>query len=613
MKLGMIALLMLASPLTAQVGTTVSDNFEDGVLDNLLWRVVLPGTGGASVTESGGHAVLANRGYLVTQSEFDPSVLGDIVVRGRWRFAEVSSTGNIFTVMIRTDAVPTGQYGVAQNGLEFSSWFVPNSGPPGVGLGVRGDGFSLSNYSASFSAFTWVLGVDYDFEIVDRGASVSCRIQRVGEPGNYGEVSCNVTSTYSGPKYVAFHCREEFAGANTAWLDDVEIGPVRNALVLSEASWVRVPDAAALDVEGPLTIEAWIRAEAEGGGIVNKWGDIGINDRSYSIEYRGGGQIQFGLARDDNQLDSTFHDFESGAVPLATWHHVACVYDGVSRKTYMDGVLVGERATTGLVHVGTTDLSIGAHLRSNAGPIIAPFQGRIDEVRIWSTARTPTEIRRWINETIGSAQVASHPGLVAAWNFDGTTSDATGLHDGVAQGTISYVSSADIPRLYDCDNDGVNDLQEIAADPLLDVNGNGVPDSCECVATSYCVGAPNSVGPGARIALVGLPSVSLNSMTLLCSQLPPSSSGRFFYGPNQIQVPFGNGYRCVGGATYRLPVTLSGPTGTAARSLDLQNPMPGAPTLLPGSTWNFQYWYRNVAAGGAGFNLSDGLAVRFCP
>jgi len=214
---------------------------------------------------------------------------------------------------------------------------------------------------------------------------------------------------------------------------------------------------------------------------------------------------------------------------------------------------------------------------------------------------------------IGTAQVASHPGLVAAWNFDGTTSDATGLHDGFAQGTISYVSSADIPRLYDCDNNGMNDLQEIAADPLLDVNGNAVPDSCECITTTYCIGAPNTVGPGARIALAGLPSVSLNSMTLLCTQLPPNSSGRFFYGPTQLQVPFGNGYRCVGGQTYRMPVTFSGPTGSAARSLDLQNPAPGAPVLLPGSLWNFQYWYRNVAAGGAGYNLSDGLSVRFCP
>jgi len=32
-----------------------------------------------------------------------------------------------------------------------------------------------------------------------------------------------------------------------------------------------------------------------------------------------------------------------------------------------------------------------------------------------------------------------------------------------------------------------------------------------------------------------------------------------------------------------------------------------------GDTKFFQFWYRNPAGGGAGFNLSDSLAVPFCP
>jgi hypothetical protein len=31
----------------------------------------------------------------------------------------------------------------------------------------------------------------------------------------------------------------------------------------------------------------------------------------------------------------------------------------------------------------------------------------------------------------------------------------------------------------------------------------------------------------------------------------------------------------------------------------------------PGTSWNFQFWYRNPAGGGAGFNLSDALHVDF--
>jgi hypothetical protein len=40
---------------------------------------------------------------------------------------------------------------------------------------------------------------------------------------------------------------------------------------------------------------------------------------------------------------------------------------------------------------------------------------------------------------------------------------------------------------------------------------------------------------------------------------------------------------------------------------------PAAGVLVPGSTWRFQLWYRNPAGGGAGYNLSNGLRVRFCP
>jgi hypothetical protein len=40
---------------------------------------------------------------------------------------------------------------------------------------------------------------------------------------------------------------------------------------------------------------------------------------------------------------------------------------------------------------------------------------------------------------------------------------------------------------------------------------------------------------------------------------------------------------------------------------------PAAGALVPGSTWNFQAWFRDVAAGGSNFNLSNGLRITFAP
>ena len=41
------------------------------------------------------------------------------------------------------------------------------------------------------------------------------------------------------------------------------------------------------------------------------------------------------------------------------------------------------------------------------------------------------------------------------------------------------------------------------------------------------------------------------------------------------------------------------------------NSGPGA--INPGDTHNFQYWYRDPLSMGAGYNLSDGLSITFCP
>lgn len=44
--------------------------------------------------------------------------------------------------------------------------------------------------------------------------------------------------------------------------------------------------------------------------------------------------------------------------------------------------------------------------------------------------------------------------------------------------------------------------------------------------------------------------------------------------------------------------------------LDLTDP-PAAGTIVSGSTWSLQFWYRDPEAGGALFNLSGGLTLAF--
>ncbi len=135
-------------------------------------------------------------------------------------------------------------------------------------------------------------------------------------------------------------------------------------------------------------------------------------------------------------------------------------------------------------------------------------------------------------------------------------------------------------------------------------------------ATSYCTTSINSAGYRALMNLQGTVSLNDNSCVLVTTGLVPNQPGLYYYGPDQISLPFGNGTRCVGGTVFRLnPSQVSSALGVATRILDFtQAPLNSGPGMIvPGSTWNFQYWYRDPAGGGSNFNLSDGLSITFCP
>jgi hypothetical protein len=132
---------------------------------------------------------------------------------------------------------------------------------------------------------------------------------------------------------------------------------------------------------------------------------------------------------------------------------------------------------------------------------------------------------------------------------------------------------------------------------------------------NYCTSGPTSLGEPAVIRMHGSTSVAADDLVLTVSPVPPSSVGLFFYGPAQTSVPFGNGTRCVdagGVGLFRLAGQGTG-IGFLEEQLDIANPVAPLGQITPGSTWNFQGWFRDTAAGGAMFDLSDAIGVTFTP
>lgn len=130
-------------------------------------------------------------------------------------------------------------------------------------------------------------------------------------------------------------------------------------------------------------------------------------------------------------------------------------------------------------------------------------------------------------------------------------------------------------------------------------------------ASGFCVTSPNSGGDGARMSVSGSPSVASNDLVLRASGLPANTPGVFHYGTPGMASAFGDGVTCLGGSLFRLDFVHADAGGFSIQAVDNTAPPVMAGALLPGTTWGFQLYYRDPAAGGTGFNLSDGVMVAF--
>jgi len=130
------------------------------------------------------------------------------------------------------------------------------------------------------------------------------------------------------------------------------------------------------------------------------------------------------------------------------------------------------------------------------------------------------------------------------------------------------------------------------------------------IGTNYCIGAVNSTGQGAVMSATGSTVVADNDLTLRVDSATPTQNGVFYFGPQQVQIPFGGGFRCVGGSAVRLPVTTTDSSGGVQIGIDLTAP-PALGVIAAGADLNFQYWYRDPTSAASPFNLSDGLNILF--
>lgn len=162
------------------------------------------------------------------------------------------------------------------------------------------------------------------------------------------------------------------------------------------------------------TIEAWARRDTT--NTMDMIVGQGVGSLYYGLMF---GFHWFGFDFD------FYGDLVSSANIDTAWHHWAGAYDATSRvqRLYRDGVLLGTHVAT-QHYQGSGPLYIGQAFG-------AVFAGAIDEVRIWSVARSQAEIQA----NLGHPLTGSEANLMAYWNFDegtGTTAQdrTTNGHNG---------------------------------------------------------------------------------------------------------------------------------------------------------------------------------------
>jgi hypothetical protein len=186
--------------------------------------------------------------------------------------------------------------------------------------------------------------------------------------------------------------------------------------------YVSVPSSPSLNLTSQVTVEAWIRPDSLSSsemGIAGTWDDVSGNNRTYFLWILNG-KASFYVAQNGGGDFANVNGVT--ALQVGTWYHIAGTFDGTNLRIYVNGVLEGTTTSAGAINTNSKPFFIG---RQDAGDGNRYFAGAIDDVRVWSTARSASAIQA----NMGDALVGNEAGLAGYWKLDEgsgtTTADAT--------------------------------------------------------------------------------------------------------------------------------------------------------------------------------------------
>lgn len=190
---------------------------------------------------------------------------------------------------------------------------------------------------------------------------------------------------------------------------------------------------------GSFTAEAWIKTSNGGGVIVSsRNSDSYANFFTFFLD--GAGKLALEISQDGS---GSFYTVivGTGTVNNGAWRHVALVRNGTDYNFYIDGVLDKTTNHTAVNLNNSQPFYVGGRGGGVFG-MLDFFTGMIDDVRLWSVARSQGVIAAEKNAYVAS----SESGLVANYRFDessGSTafSEVSSTHNGTIYGNAQFAST----------------------------------------------------------------------------------------------------------------------------------------------------------------------------